>query len=485
VATKINFVKNFYKSKSLSLSSQRLVNMYAEIEPQETRVGSGEQGSPIALFECAGLRTLLTVPTYAPVHALKTMGNYLYAVVGNKLYQIDDSFTATLKGTIPLSSNKVRLSVNNTGIDLVVLAFNGSSWIYNSTADTFTQITDGDYQDASDVTSIDGYSVFSKLDSDQFFNSDLRVPSSYNALNFQTAEGEPDNLVAIRTVSGEIWNIGEKTIEIYRNVGGNPIFARIDGTTIRIGCLTRDSVSVLDSEDTIFWLGSDKMIYAARGYKKQKISTFPIDQELESYSITELENCTSFTYSSEGHKYYVITFPDKERTFTFDLTTGLWHERESYDNNTHKVTRWRANCSADFNGRRIMGDYQTGILYYLDNTYHKEGENRMIVKMVISPLFNSFLRTKVTALYVDIETGAGITSGEGSDPKLMLQISKDGGHTYGSEIWRDIGKIGEYRTRVKITPIGSSDNFTFKIAISDPIKRYVLGGYISYEVGTE
>ena len=52
---RVNLVTQFYNSKSLPLNSQRIVNTYAEIEPEESR-------TKIALFQCAGLREIVEVP---------------------------------------------------------------------------------------------------------------------------------------------------------------------------------------------------------------------------------------------------------------------------------------------------------------------------------------------------------------------------------------------------------------------------------------
>lgn len=475
----IDFVRQFYQSKSLPLSSESLTNMYAKIY---ANTGGSKPRNLIALFGCAGLQDLLEFDTYAPVYALQTMGVYLYAVVGSVVYQIDSNFAVLNKGTIPLTAGKVRLSVNDNGYELVILTSSGRSWIYDSVADDLVEITDGDYQEASDVCAIDGYSIFSVKDSDQFFNSAIRDATSYDALDYQTAEGEPDNLVAVRKFQGGMWAFGEKTLEFYQNVGGNPIFQRIAGASRQIGCLSRDSVAQI-SDIGIFWIGNDRKIYKGSAYQYQKISTEPIDEELETYSELDLKNSEAFCYTNEGHDFYNITFAEQDRTFSYDINTGLWHLRESFDDETSKTIRWRASCFENFAGKRIFGDYKTGKLYYLDNAYYKEGDNHLIAKIITSPLFDGLIRASVNSLYVDMETGVGTTSGSGNDPQLMFQSSDDGGRTYSNELHIPIGALGKYKEIVKIAPIGSSDNYTFKLSISDNIKRVIYGGYIQFEEG--
>jgi hypothetical protein len=61
---------------------------------------------------------------------------------------------------------------------------------------------------------------------------------------------------------------------------------------------------------------------------------------------------------------------------------------------------------------------------------------------------------------------------------MMLSVSKDGGHNWGAERWVDIGKVGNYYTRAGWNRLGSSKDFLFKIRITDPIKRVILGAFI-------
>jgi len=466
---KINFAKQFYKTDSLPLSSQRVVNMYAEFN-DDTR-------SEISLFSSPGLRQVLTFDESLPVYAMQVMGNFLYAVVGTSLYQIDADLNKVLKGTLPTTLNKVRLS--NNGNQLTILTEVGRSFVYNFSGDTFLEITDPDYSLASDLTFIDNYTVFSKKDSDQFFFSKLGDSTVFDALDFQTAEWEPDKLVAIRKFQGSLWAFGSRTIEVYQNVGGNLVFQRINGASMDRGCSSRDSVARIDK--SIFWIGDDRYIYTASGYQYQKISTFPIDNELKNFSNSDIENASAFTYSFKGHKFYCLNFSDKNLTFEYDLSNGLWHERESVNSSKNITTRWIGNCFARFSEYNLIGDFKTGILYDLDDSIFSEGNERLITTIITPILFNNFKRAIVSALYLDIETGVGDILGDYIDPQVMLQISKDGGRTYGDEIWRTIGKIGEYKTRVVFRPIGFSDNFTFKIRISDKVKKNILGAFINFE----
>ena len=57
----------------------------------------------------------------------------------------------------------------------------------------------------------------------------------------------------------------------------------------------------------------------------------------------------------------------------------------------------------------------------------------------------------------------------------MVQVSRDGGRTFGAEIWLPLGKVGEYKKRVATRRLGTARDFVFRIAMTDPVK-FVLTG---------
>jgi hypothetical protein len=84
---------------------------------------------------------------------------------------------------------------------------------------------------------------------------------------------------------------------------------------------------------------------------------------------------------------------------------------------------------------------------------------------------------------VVLEVGVGLTSGQGSAPEIMLDISDDGGRTFMSMPNRSIGAIGKYRTRVTWHGLGSTDSphgRVFRLAISDPVEVAVMDAILDY-----
>ena len=64
---------------------------------------------------------------------------------------------------------------------------------------------------------------------------------------------------------------------------------------------------------------------------------------------------------------------------------------------------------------------------------------------------------------------------EDNHPRVMLQVSRDGGYTYGDEMWCKVGALGQYLRRAEWRRLGVARSFVFKFRITDPIKVVLIG----------
>jgi hypothetical protein len=69
-------------------------------------------------------------------------------------------------------------------------------------------------------------------------------------------------------------------------------------------------------------------------------------------------------------------------------------------------------------------------------------------------------------------------------PQAMLRWSSDGGRTWSSESWAGIGRVGEYKARVRWRRLGRARDRVYELTISEPCKVVVLGASIQTTQGT-
>lgn len=360
----------------------------------------------------------------------------------------------------------------------IVDGYNG--WIYTTTGG-LVRIDDEDFYAANTVSFQDQYFAFNRAGTGQFFLSNLNAGKVYTATDIATAEGHPDDLLAVIANHRELWLFGAETIEVWFNSGDADFpFERISGSFIERGCAAAFSVARIDN--TLYWLGEDKVVYRASGYVPERISQHAMEAAMEKYAV--VSDVCAFVYTMEGHKFYVMNFPTERVTWVYDAATGLWHQRESRDAVGIGLKRWRANAYAKAYGRHLVGDFETGQVGELDHDTFAEYGNTMQGLAAGPPIDNDRKRVFVSRLEMDVETGVGLTSGQGSDPQIELAWSDDGGHTWSArKPPRSMGKIGAYRQRLRWNRQGSTRNRIYQLIVSDPVKRSIVASNIAVRPG--
>jgi len=448
--------------RSPAILADRLVNMYAEVSPSS--VGGSPRGM-LGLYGTPGLSLFATSGANGPTRAVFTMGGYAYMVVGSAVYRVSTGGTATVcTGTVS-GSGPVFGAENGTQLVIVIPPL---AWVASGTS--VAQITDPDFPGASSVTYMDGYMVFTEPDSGRFFISDINDATQYDALDFASAEGAPDPLVRAFNDHRELWLFGVESTEIWANTGAADFpFQRVDGAFIERGCAAANSVAKADN--TVYWLGDDRIVYMANGYVPQRVSTYGIENEIRQFST--ISDAIGWSYAQAGHTYYVIKFPTANRTFVYDVSTTLWHERQSgplIDN------AWRINSGVEFAGKIVCADNQSGNLYWLDLDTYTEAGDAIRSVMQTPPVFGDMNeRITIPAFEIVIEAGVGELSGQGVDPQIALTWSDDNGATWFPEKWRSMGARGQRQTRLEWKRLGSTRYRIFRAVITDPVKRAIVG----------
>ena len=389
-----------YVARSVNAADNRMVNLFPEIVPE-----GGKE--PAFLQRAPGLTTLATVGT-GPIRGLWTYGNYGYAVSGDTLYRIDSSWNAVAKGFVA-GSGPVSMADNGTQL---FIAANPQGYIYNVTTDVFQQITDPDFPGAGTVGYIDGYFTFNEPNSQKIWVTQLLDGTSVDPLEFASAEGNPDNVVAVFVDHREVWVFGTNSTEVWYDAGllDFPL-TRIQGAFNELGCAAPYSIAKMDNQ--IYWLGKDArgqgIVYKAAGYIGQRVSTHAIEWQMQEYA--NISDATGYTYQQDGHSFYVLNFPSADTTWVYDVATGAWHERASFANGD--FNRHRADNQMFFNSTTVVGDYENGKIYEFDlNVYADDGVPQKWLRSwrALPTGANNLARTIQHYMQLDCETGVGLNA---------------------------------------------------------------------------
>jgi hypothetical protein len=395
---------------------------------------------------------------------------YFFGVHRGTLYQVDNAGTRTSQGTLDTTSGRVSMCHNG---DIIFMADGTSAYTYVISTDTFTKATDGDLiSNPKSVTWNDQY--FLVENGEQFQISDDGL--AYDAADIGIPEASPDGIQLIIADHGEILILGALTVEPWVNTGATDFpFAPLKSSVAEWGCAA--PWSVVKANDSVTFLAKNgdgqPSIVRMKGYIPEVISTPDLDAIIAGYST--VADATALAYKVGGHPFYQINFPTADASWLYDALTNRWSPVKSAG-----IGRQRNEIGIQYLSKTIISDYSSGELYRQNaDTYTENGETieaEMISETVRMPDGGRF---PMDCLRLDMETGVGLASGQGSDPQVMLQISRDGGYTWGAEMWRSAGKVGQYGRRVEWWRLGSADQATFKIRMTDPVKRVFLSASLN------
>jgi hypothetical protein len=224
--------------------------------------------------------------------------------------------------------------------------------------------------------------------------------------------------------------------------------------------------------DSLIFLRKNRLgavqVCTLSGYNAQPVSNPEMDYIFSQYDA--VSDATGFAYMVSGHPFYQINFPTPGESWVYDGLTREWHKAESGGG------RHRGEIQINFLEQSFVTDYANGKLYRFEEGLMTD-DGEPIAREFISRHQSTGNFSFLSKLWIEMENGVGLISGQGSTPQLMMQYSKDGGHTWSNEVWTDIGEIGQYGTRANFLRLGRARDWVFKFRVSDPVKTVFIGAW--------
>lgn len=470
---KIPFVGPSYTARSSNADAQRTLNCFVEMSNASPR-------APLALYGTPGLRKVATLAT-GPVRGCLSEGGFAWVVAGGTVYRVSTAYAVTTVGTMGTTTGAVGMASN--GSEVIIVDGSGGYLVTVATA-TMATISDADFPNGVRQAAYqDGYFVVTGDGSQSFYISGLLNGGAWDGLDFASAEGSPDSTVGVISDHRELWLFGANSAEVWVNTGNNDFpFERSGNTFVEHGCASAGSIAKLDN--TVFWLGADDrgtgIVWRADGYSPLRISTHATEFAFAGYT---LGDAVAFSYQQEGHGFYVLHFPTDGKTWVYDAATQLWHERAYREAATGVLSQWRANCHTMLGGLHLVGDCEDGRLYVLDPDYFSDDGDPILRLRTAQTQEQLQTRIFYSELQIDMETGVGLATGQGSAPLLMMRYSNDGGHTWSNEKTATVGAVGEYGARCRFMRLGAGRNRVWEISMTDPVRFAVLGAVVDATAG--
>jgi len=495
---RFSFVGPSYTLQSLTAECERTINLY----PERIESGRGKNSEGLWLMGTPGLKLFCALPVHTdwePPQTVQKMfsafNGRAFAIAGSVLWELHADGTYTALAT--LNSATGRYSVASNGPQVLIVS-DGSAWLMNE-YNIVMPVSGGELP--VQVAGIDGYFITLKKDSRQFQISGLLDGTAWDGLDFALAEGSGDNLIAIFADHRELWAFGRTRIEVFYDSGDPDFpFTRIQGAFIEQGCIASDSVAKLDN--SIVWLGGDErgkgIAWRANGYVPQRISNHGVETAWARYP--RIDDAIGWSYQDYGHQFYVLHFPSADpnplvvaglnedysyrgATWVLDASTGMWHERLAWN---AEVGVWEGHRGRWFCyafDKHLVGDWKNGNIYEMSAEYFDDAGDPKRWSRTCPHISDEQRWMFYHQLQVDMQAGVGLAVGQGSDPQMYLEVSSDGGFTWGPALAASMGKIGQTKWRAIWRRLGRSRDRVFRVSGSDPVKTALVDAYLQASGG--
>jgi hypothetical protein len=457
------------QGKSPNVSAQSRTNLYAEIAFEGDK-------SQVAYFPTPGTTQFCTLgPNPARGLHASTSFDDLYAVAYGVFYSVSPTGVATNQGALTTFAGYVSMADDGTRI-LIVDGVNG--YYYNVDTDTFSTTADVDFPaQATSCAFLAGRMIANDptaTNKGQFRWSDLYA-DTWPALNFANAESFPDQLVAVFVNGGQLMLLGGSSTEFWGTTD-DPLlpYAPIAGAVAEWGLASPRAVCKFGAS-SVAWLGRNRLgqvqVVQADGYQVRPISIPDVDYLINGYAA--VDDATMFSYLLGGHPMLEVTFPSAGKSWLYDGRSEAW----SVLTTGNEGARHLAQYGVAYRGKMRVSDYQTGQIYTLDPDIYTDNGQTIRREIVGRHIFRGDPMS-VSEMWIDMEMGVGNVTAPGNDPQVMLQTSKDGGHTWSNELWHSIGPQGVYQRRAVFRRLGRARDWLFRVAISDPVKPVIVGAFM-------
>ena len=467
-----NFLGGSYTAQSALVDQERTVNMYLE------RAEAPGATARTALYPIPGFRVSSTGTTgFGRAHF--ATGGREFCIIGTDFIEINQFGVRTSRGTVAIDGNPATISSTGDAGGELFITSGGNGYIFTLATNVLAAVAN--LAGLADMgESIDGYFLALDVSASTIYISDLLDGTTWDLTNYIQRSAAPDPWVAIKVSSKYLYFLGSQTSEVWYNAGTFPIpFQPHPSGFMNYGCTAPWSAEVVGS--TVCWLGATingtGMVMRAAGLNPEDISTYATQYAFD--QMIDTADAIGDSYTDRGHTFYVLTFGDGNATWCWDEQTQVWAERGHLNELTNAYDAWRPLYHVFAFGQHRVLDAKGADVYEMSPDFYTDIDGTSGIRWVrrAPSIVNENKYIKYNTFELDMEVGLGATTGQGSEPAVMMRMSNDGGKTFGNEQWRSGGKRGEYGARVRWTRCGSARKRVYEVSGSDPIPFRLLGAW--------
>lgn len=432
------------------------LNCYSETSPVKP-------SAPDSLIARPGLATLVNVGS-APIRGIFQKPGLLdgqaFIVANNTAYLVSSGgVVTTLSGTI---AGQGLVEIDG-GLDadynsVIRVATGSKLYVYNSSG---SNVVDEGLT-ASSVAFFKGYWFYTDSASDAVYRMNP-ASTTWNPLDFASAEYGPDPNKGLRAVGDLLWLMGSATTEAWRLTGdGTAPTEPAGGLSFDIGC--KNIAGAVNCAGTLIWVDDKGSVNLTNGGPPSIISDNGISEQIRNADAGDI---SASYFVVDQHVFYVLHL-GTTATLAFDLATKRWVNFSSLG-----YTYWRPRLFAQVANTILATDRNSNQVWTLDPDRRTDGDDLFPVEFC-GMLDVPEGQVDLGNVELDCLLGDAPRSGQGSDGgSIGLRISRDDGASWGTVRYRNLGAAGNRTVRPRWVALGEvkAPGAILKWEIADPVGR--------------
>lgn len=366
-----------------------------------------------------------------------------YRVVGTRLVRLTTDGKIVDIGDVGYGPN----CWFDYSFDYLAIGSGANVFLFDGTS--ITQITDPDLGSVIDGIWIDGY--FLMTDGEFLIVTELNNPTAIDPLKYGSSEEDPDPILGLIKVRGEVYALNRYTTENFLNQGSTGFpFARNSGGLIPFGVVgTKAKAAFLQ---TFAFVGSAKGealgVYIAGNGDASKLSDRYVDQELAGLTEDEAAAIQCESRVDADEQRFLIHLPDK---------TLVYYATASSRTQSKIWAIYASGAEADkaYRGRN-------GVLAYGKTWVADEAGNVGYLDTSVSTQFGEIAGRRIDTALLYNEAGRGIINSVelaglpgraplGAQPRIFMSWTIDG-VSWSQERVVTAGRAGEKAIRMQWRP---------------------------------
>lgn len=450
--------------------------------------GLTSEGGQQELFAVYG-STLYRYDQSITVHAIGTINSlttrvsfaesggprpFLYLVDGTGFYYYNIGEGGSLtQATLPEPVDDDTRNVKPTHIAVV-----GGIAVINDAESGYAYYTNA-YPLASDTRTVyemaNGAPVYESADSVKIKTIEVSSASymwldDYGVQHYFNAESSSDKISAVYAMGSALYLFGPTSVEIWQR--GSDSYATWIRTSYTINTENglAETYSITSVNNSLIYVASGKSmgkcVMGLSGTTFERISQPWLDAKL--LQATEIYG---FSFSTTGHNFFVLQMSGLNETWVYDAANSQWHQNCSLVYATGRLTSWRVAGMAWWRQQMLAFTTDGFLESHMNDYYYEDFSSTQKLPMV---------RKRQTPVVVDdykpfifnemsVECNVGAFDGYyETDPFLLLEVSSDGGNTFGNAVQESLGRTGQYSARVRFLGLGLNRLCVVRITYSNP-----------------